>query len=73
MENNNKPSEAFTITGDWTPQAAKLKEKFNSLTDVDLKFEAGKENDLLNRIGNRINKKRHEVIDIIKSGSTEKV
>lgn len=73
MENTNKPNEAFTITGDWTPQAAKLKEKFNTLTDSDLKFETGKENELLNRIGNKINKKREEVISLIKSGNVEKV
>ncbi len=73
MENNNKPTETFSITGDWTPQATKLKEKFNTLTDADLKFESGKENELLNRIGNKINKKREEVIQLINSGVAEKV
>jgi len=38
------------------------------LTDADLKFEAGKENELLERIGKRLNKKREELINIIKKG-----
>jgi hypothetical protein len=72
MENTNKPADAFTITGDWTPQATKLKEKYAALTDADLKFEKGKENDLINRIGNKINKKREEVISLIKTGNIDK-
>jgi hypothetical protein len=43
------------------------------LTDADLKFEAGKENDLLQRVQTRLNKKREEVINIIKKFQTEKV
>jgi len=63
MENNPK-QEGFKITN-WDESSKKLKEQFSQLTDADLKFEPGKENDLLNRIENRINKKRSEVIDII--------
>lgn len=64
MENTN--NEAFKITGEWPPQAAKLQEKFKQLTDADLKFEAGKENELISRISSRINKKHGEVIDLLK-------
>lgn len=66
MENtNNKTSEAFKISGDWKVQSKELKNKFSQLTDEDLKFENGKENDLLNRVEKRLNKKRDEVINII--------
>jgi hypothetical protein len=66
----NKKNEAFKITGDWAPQAAKLKTKFNQLTDADLKYETGKESDLINRIGLKINKKHEEIIDIIKMNTS---
>lgn len=69
MENSqNKVKAPFKITGNWAEQAKGLKGKFSKLTDADLKFETGKENDLLKRVETRLNKKRDEVIDIIKKG-----
>lgn len=69
MENsNNKTAESFKITGNWETQSKELKSKFSQLTDADLKFEPGKENDLLKRVETRLNKKREEVINIIKKG-----
>ncbi len=62
--NNDQKGTGFKITN-WDESSKKLKEQFTQLTDADLKFETGKEHDLLNRIENRINKKRSEVIDII--------
>lgn len=74
MENSkNKSTEAFKITGNWANQSKELKNKFSQLTDEDLKFEAGKENDLLNRVETRLNKKREEVINIIKKGQPKAV
>lgn len=55
----------FKITGNWGRQSTQLKEQYSQLTDSDLKFEPGKENELLGRIENRLNKSRDEVIDII--------
>lgn len=66
--NQNNGNQTFTVKGDWTEQSKLLKEKFPSLTDADLKFEEGKENDLLARVESRLNKKREEVINIIKKG-----
>lgn len=63
MENNPK-QESFQIKN-WDESSKKLKAQFSQLTDADLKLETGKEDDLLNRIENRINKKRSEVIDLI--------
>ena len=68
----NKTAEAFTIKGDWTVQAAQLKEKYAQLTDADLKFEAGKEQELVGRIATKLGKKNEEVIDILKKGQLEK-
>ncbi len=69
MDTNQKQGNApFTITGNWEEQSKLLKEKYSQLTDADLKFEAGKEDSLLTRVENRLNKKRDEVINIIKKG-----
>ncbi|MDO5637066.1 MAG: hypothetical protein Q4G18_07425 [Myroides sp.] len=60
----NTPKQGFKITN-WDESSKKLKEQFSQLTDADLKFEPGKEDELLNRIEKRINKRRSEVIDMI--------
>jgi hypothetical protein len=61
------------ITGNWETQAKQLKEKFPQLTDADLKFVTGKENELVSRIGLRLHKKDDEVIHILKKGQSSKV
>lgn len=66
--NQNKENTPFTITGNWDEQTKQLKAKYLQLTDADLKFEPGKEDALLTRVENRLNKKREEVINIIKKG-----
>jgi len=63
---HNKSAEAFKITGNWDLQSKQLKEKYSQLTDADLKFEAGKENELITRVETRLHKNREEVINIIK-------
>lgn len=73
MEVQAKKLETFKITGNWEIQAKQLKEKFAQLTDNDLKFEVGKEEDLLKRIETRLKKKREEVINIIVKGQPSKV
>ncbi|MGQ3015115.1 MAG: hypothetical protein ACT6QS_15495 [Flavobacteriales bacterium] len=70
--NQDKRDDGFKITGDWSAQAKQLKEKFGQLTDADLKFETGKENELIGRMETRLHKKRDEVINIIKKGQPEK-
>lgn len=63
---NIRKNEDFKIVGDWTSQSKLLKEKYPALVDADLKFEKGKEDELLNRVQTRLNKKREEVINILK-------
>jgi len=55
----------FKVKGDWSIQAEKLKAKFPVLTDMDLKFETGKEKDLLDRVGKRLNKTLEETTAIL--------
>lgn len=71
MDNQaKKAEEAFKITGNWANQSKALKEKYAQLTDSDLKFETGKEMDLIKRIETRLNKKHDEVVNILKKGAT---
>lgn len=63
---HNKSTEGLKISGDWSQQADDLKEKFPQLTDSDLKFERGKEDDLIKRMELRLHKKKEEVINIIR-------
>ena len=71
MDNQaKKAEEAFKITGNWAIQSKALKEKYAQLTDSDLKFETGKEMDLIKRIETRLNKKHDEVVNILKKGAT---
>ncbi|GAA4456833.1 hypothetical protein [Rurimicrobium arvi] len=72
MDTNKEQSkQVLTIKGDWTEQAKKLQSKFPTLTESDLKFEEGKEHELLTRVENKLNKKREEVIDIIHNSQTQ--
>lgn len=68
----NKSVEAFKVTGDWALQSAQLKGKYAQLTDADLKYEVGKDEELLTRLETKLNKKREEVINIIRKGETAK-
>lgn len=71
MNNTHSNTETpFTITGNWAKQSKALMEKFEQLTEADLMFVAGKENDLITRLEKRLNKKREEVVNIIKKGMT---
>ena len=73
MEQTKSKIGSFKVVGNWDKQSKILKEEFSELTDADLKFEAGKEFELLTRIEARLNKKRDAVIKILKKGQVEKV
>ena len=62
----------FNIADNWENSAKELRKKYSNLSEEDLKFEPGKENDLLNRIGIRLGKKRVEVISMIKNIQSNK-
>lgn len=74
MENTRKnTSQDFKIKGNWDQQSIQLKGKYNQLTDEDLKVESGKENEMLTRLGNRLNINRNEVINIINKEQSKSV
>jgi len=68
-----KQNETFKIKGNWDVQSKELKKKYPKLTDSDLKFETGKEEQLLKSVQSRLGKTREEVINIINELQPEKV
>ena len=49
------------IKGNWNEAKGKLKQKYGELTDDDLQFEEGKEDELLGRIQKKTGKSKDEV------------
>lgn len=66
-----KATDEFKITGNWAEKAQAMKDKFPKLTDSDLKFEVGKEDQLVTRLATALNKKKEEVITMLKKGATK--
>lgn len=63
---NVKPANTnFKVKGNWSIQSGKLKHKYPLLTDEDLKFETGKEAELLKKVGKRLNKSLEETTIIL--------
>lgn len=55
------------IKGNWNELKGKLKQKYGNLTDDDMAYAEGKEDELLGRLQKKIGKTREEVIREIKS------
>jgi len=53
------------IKGDWNVLKGKLKQQFGNLTDNDLLYIKGKEEELIGRIQQRIGKTKQEIQDLI--------
>jgi hypothetical protein len=69
MSNSQKTSTpAFTIIGNWATRSRLLKSEYLQLTDEDLKFELGKEEELISRFETRLNKTREQIIEILQKG-----
>jgi uncharacterized protein YjbJ (UPF0337 family) len=57
--------EKFQIKGNWNKIKGKLKQKYAELTDDDLMFVKGKEEELMGRLQTKLGKGREEVQQII--------
>ena len=51
----------FQIKGSWNEIKGKLKQKYGQLTDDDLTFAEGKEDELLGRLQQRLGKSKEDV------------
>lgn len=55
------------IKGNWNEMKGKIKQKFASLTDDDLLFEEGKEDEMWGRIQKKVGKSKDEIHKAIAS------
>jgi len=53
------------LKGNWTEQKGKLKAKFTTLTDADLRYEDGKKDEMLTKIQTKLGKTKEEFATII--------
>ncbi len=56
---------ALTIKGTWNETKGKLKQKYADLTDDDLLFEEGKEEELLGRLQKKTGQTKEAIRDVI--------
>jgi uncharacterized protein YjbJ (UPF0337 family) len=55
----------FILKGDWNEIAGKLKQQFANLTDDDLLFKEGKEEELLGRLQQKLGKTKEDLRKLI--------
>ena len=56
---------SLIIKGNWKEMAGKLKQQFANLTDDDLLFAEGKEEELLGRIEKKLGKTKEDVRNLL--------
>jgi uncharacterized protein YjbJ (UPF0337 family) len=55
----------LTFKGEWNEVKGKLKQKYALLTDDDLTYAVGKEDELLGRLQKKLGKQKDEIIKLI--------
>lgn len=55
------------LKGDWNELKGKMKQAHGNLTDDDLKYEEGKDDEFVGRIQQKLGKTRDEIVHWIKS------
>lgn len=55
------------MKGNWNEMKGKVKQKYAELTDDDLLYEEGKEDELIGRLQKKTGKARDEVVDWLNS------
>lgn len=64
---NHTTMTTLDLKGRWNEVKGKLKQKYGELTDDDLTFAEGKEEELLGRLQQKLGKKKEEIRQIIES------
>jgi len=57
----------LTIEGTWNEVKGKLKQEYSDLTDDDLTFQEGKEDELFGRLQKKLGKTKDEIKEIVAS------
>jgi uncharacterized protein YjbJ (UPF0337 family) len=60
-------SNELKIKGNWNEIKGKMKQQYGNLTDDDLRYEEGKEDEFVGRIQKKIGKTKDEVVNWIQS------
>ncbi len=60
-------SNKLKLKGNWNELKGKIKQQYGELTDDDLIYEEGKDDELVGRIQKKIGKTKDQVIDWIQS------
>ena len=55
------------LKGDWNETKGKIKQAYGDLSDDDLKYEEGKDDELVGRLQKKMGKTKEEVINWIQS------
>ena len=55
------------IKGNWNEVKGKAKQQYADLTDDDLKYQEGQEDEMLGKVQKKLGKTRDEVVDWLKS------
>ena len=55
------------LQGDWNQTKGKIKQAYGNLSDDDLKYEEGKDDELVGRLQKKIGKTKDEVIKWVES------
>lgn len=58
-------SKEFKVKGNWNELKGKIKQQYGELTDDDLVYEEGKDDELLGRLQQKIGKTKDQVIEWI--------
>ena len=64
---NSNIMDNLNIKGNWNEKKGKLKQKYAELTDNDLRYAEGKEEELVGRVQQRLGTSRKETENIIRS------
>jgi uncharacterized protein YjbJ (UPF0337 family) len=64
---NYKNMDRLELKGKWNELKGKIKQSYGDLTDDDLTYEEGKEDELYGRLQNKTGKTREGVIDWLRS------
>jgi len=67
VEQNKTNMSNLRISGKWNELKGKAKQKYGQLTDDDLAYEEGKEDELVGRLQTKLGKTRDEVVDWLNS------
>ena len=61
MQTSENSSAGLKIKGNWNEMKGKIKQQYANLTDDDLLYEAGKEDELLGRLQKKTGQTREEI------------